>query len=73
MDDQETKQADEAKVNATPVPKPEPEPSKQDRMDAWLAAYAHGLQHNSPRTQAELDELKSILGIGEPKAEQSGQ
>ena len=40
--------------------------SLRDRMAEWIAGYEHGLQHNSPRTQGELDRLKELLGWNPP-------
>jgi hypothetical protein len=34
------------------------------RADALVAAYAHGLEHNAPRTAAEFAELKFMLSAG---------
>jgi hypothetical protein len=36
--------------------------SKDDRVAMALAGYAHGLEHNSPRTPAELAELRWLFG-----------
>lgn len=38
-----------------------PEPSRADRVKALIDGYAHGLLHNAPRTQQELDEMKALL------------
>lgn len=37
------------------------EPSLKDRADALIAAYEHALLTNSPRTAAELAEMKALL------------
>lgn len=38
-----------------------PEPSREDRITALLAGYAHGMESNAPRTSDELAELKALL------------
>ena len=38
------------------------EKSAREQMAEWVAAYKHGLEHNAPRTQAELDRLLAIVG-----------
>jgi hypothetical protein len=38
------------------------DPSLKDRAQALIAAYEHALSTNSPRTQAELAEMKELLG-----------
>lgn len=48
-------------------------PSLRERIAEWIAAYEHGLQHNSPRTQGELDRLKDILGWSPPTQPAAGE
>jgi hypothetical protein len=38
------------------------EPTLKDRAAALIEGYAHALATNSPRTVAELEELKALLG-----------
>ena len=38
------------------------EPTKEQRVDSLIAGYAFGLEHNTPRTPAELAELRWALG-----------
>ena len=38
------------------------EPSNDDRIDALIASYQHGMENNAPRNPAELQELKFLLG-----------
>jgi hypothetical protein len=41
-------------------------PSLQERVEALIAGYEHGLNHNAPRTEAELTELRELLGHPRP-------
>jgi hypothetical protein len=41
--------------------------SREDRIKAFIAGYTHGIEHNAPRTAAELAEMKDLLGVGEKK------
>lgn len=34
---------------------------RAERVERLLAGYVHGLEHGSPRTTAELAELKELL------------
>lgn len=47
------------------------EPSLEDRARALVAAFSHALEHNAPRTTAELAELKSLLGVADDGGAQS--
>ena len=69
----ETSNAIDGTATAEPNPRDDRDP--HDRMAEWLAGYEHGLQNNSPRTQAELDRLKDILGWNPPTqpAAEAGQ
>lgn len=42
------------------------EPTKEERRDTLIADYAFGLEHNTPRTPAELAELRTLLGVEAP-------
>lgn len=41
---------------------PQDAPSREDRVKQLIAGYEHGLANNAPRTDAELKELKDLLG-----------
>lgn len=39
--------------------------SHEDRVKRLVAGYEHALEHNAPRTSAELAEIKALLGVPE--------
>lgn len=38
---------------------------KAARIATLLADYAHGLEHNAPRSQSELNELTFLFGVSD--------
>lgn len=51
-------------AEAKPVfkPAPVPEPTKEERGARLVESYARNMEHNSPRTDSELKELRFLLG-----------
>jgi hypothetical protein len=47
---------------AAPPPQEEKE-SRADKMKRVLESYRHNLQHNAPRSAAELADLEDLLGV----------
>lgn len=39
----------------------EPEPTREERVAALLKSYEHAMNSNSPRTTAELAEIKALI------------
>lgn len=60
-DDQDVKDPVAKEPEVKSEPPQEPEPTHEERAAALIASYSHGLAHNAPRSQAELDELKALL------------
>lgn len=55
------KQQDAGEVAKANAAAPDIEPGMQHRAGALIAAYAHGMESNSPRTMAELNEMRALL------------
>jgi len=42
-------------------PRDPDEPTMEERARALVASYEHGMEHSSPRTMNELNELRAVL------------
>lgn len=59
--------AERAKANGFVDPEP---PSREERVAAVVAQLEHAMHHNSPIAILTLAEVKDLLGVGEPAAEE---